>query len=363
MSNSTTKIDPLANYLSVTLATAHELVNDCFNAQRPVNLISSPGVGKSSLIKQICEERELLLVDVRLSTIDPTELNGFPHIWEIDGRKVASYIPMEMFPVIGTELPINPKTGNPYKGWCLFLDEFNAGTMLVQAAAYKIVLDRMVGMYELDSRCVMATAGNLASDKAIVNRLSTATQSRLVHLAIRVCNDAWHKWAAKAQIDHRVIAFLKTMPDLLHSFDPNHDDLTFPCPRTWEFMSDLFKTYEPIPMNKLPLMAGTVGKGAARAYLAHTEVYKEIPTMDALLADPLGVNFRDDPSVVYALAGMVGHNLKTSNAEQCIKFLERLGIDHQVTAMRGAVGRDYELMQHPALLKWFEKNTNELMRK
>ena len=358
--------DPMANMLPVNLYDAYESVSDCWDAVRArvPNLISSPGVGKSSLIFQIAEDRELLVVDVRLSTVDPTELNGFPHIWETkDGRKVASYVPMDMFPVVGTELPINPKTGRPYKGWILFLDEFNAGTMLVQAAAYKIILDRMVGMYKLDDRCVMATAGNLMSDKAITNRLGTATQSRVIHIPIKVCVDTWEMWAGSAGIDHRVISFIKFMPEMLHMFDPNHTDLTFQCPRTWHFMSDIFMKYDPIPIQKMSLMAGTVGIGGARAYHAHTEVYKELPDINKILADPRGVHFRDDPSVTYALAGIIGHNMNDTNAQGCLQFIDRLGADHQVTAIRQAVGRNYDMLQNDYVLDWMSTNTKELVRR
>ena len=358
-----TVIDPLANMLPVNLDEAYPLVRDCFRARRVVNLISSPGVGKSSLIKQIADDHELLVVDVRLSTIDPTELNGFPHIWEVNGRKVASYIPMDLFPVVGKELPENPKTGKPYKGWILFLDEFNAGTLLVQSAAYKILLDRMVGMYKLDDRCVLAMAGNLMTDKAITNRLSTATQSRVIHLPIKVCNETWHFWANKVDIDFRVNSFIKYRPKLLHRFDPNHTDLTFPCPRTWEFTSDLIKPYDPIPMEKMPLLAGTTGIGASREFHAFSEVYADIPAIADIVRDPAGVRIRDEPSVHHAMTGLIGHHMTEANSKPCIQFLERLGADFQVVAIRQAVGRNFDLMKAPALDKWLKHNTEELVRR
>jgi len=360
----TTQVDPLANYISVNLDEAEELVKDCFRARRVPNLLSSPGIGKSALIKSIAEKQELLVVDVRLSTIDPTELNGFPHIWTTsDGRKVASYIPMEMFPVIGTQLPINPTTQKPYKGWILFLDEFNAGTLAVQAAAYKLVLDQMVGLYLLDKRCVLAMAGNLMTDRAYANRLSTATQSRVIHLAIRVCNDTWHYWADTHDIDLRVKSFLKLKPNLLHKFDPNHTDLTFPCPRTWEFISDLIKPYNPIPMSKLPLLAGAIGTGAAREFYAFSEVFRDIPTFSQILGNPEGIDIRNEPSVHHAFTGVIGHNLRADNAEPCLKFLNRLGADFQVVALRQAIGRDISLLKVPAIDKWVTSNTKEFIRR
>lgn len=358
------KFNPLANYMPVNLYDAYDLVVDCLNAKRVPNLISSPGVGKSSLIHQIADAWEYLVVDARLSTMDPTELNGFPYIWETeDGRKVASYIPMDIFPIVGKEMPINPKTGNPYKGWILFLDEFNAGSLLVQAAAYKVVLDRMIGMYKLDDRCVMATAGNLMTDKAIVNRLSTATQSRVIHLPIQVCNDTWHFWADSHGIDYRVTSFLKRFPNRLHDFNPNHTDLTFACPRTWEFMSDIMKPYDPIPMAKLPLMAGTVGQGAAREYHAYTRVFKKLPSIEEIIRNPETVRFENDPSIEYALTGLVGHNMKESNIGPLLKFLSRLGADHQVVAIRQAIARNYDLLSTTEVTEWLKYNTEELVRR
>lgn len=362
MAQAATKIDPLANYMPVNLHDAYDDVIDCFKERIAPNLISSPGVGKSSLIHQIAKDKELLVVDVRLSMIDPTELNGYPHIWEVNGRKVASYIPMEMFPVVGKELPINPDTGKPYKGWILFLDEFNAATNVVQAAAYKVVLDRMIGMYDLDPRCVVAMAGNLLTDKAITNRLSTATQSRVTHLPIRVCNDTWHFWADANDVDYRITSFLKRFPHKLHDFDPNHTDLTFPCPRTWEHLSKLTKKYDPIPMKKLPMMAGTIGVGTAREYHAHSRVFKKIPEFPEIRRNPTGVQFDDDPAIEHALTGLVGYHMNKQNVGECLTFLSRLGADHQVVAIRQAVARDFELIQTPQMGEWLKTNTQELIR-
>ena len=67
-----------------------------------------------------------------------------------------------------------------YAGWLLFLDEFNSASVAVQAASYKIVLDRMVGKGHLHKNVAVVCAGNLESDGAIVEQMSTPLQSRLV---------------------------------------------------------------------------------------------------------------------------------------------------------------------------------------
>ena len=73
---------------------------------------SSPGLGKSSIIRQIAQEHNLKVLDLRLGQCDPTDILGFPNIK--DGRSV--YHPPKDIPIEGDEIP----TG--YNGWLLFLN-------------------------------------------------------------------------------------------------------------------------------------------------------------------------------------------------------------------------------------------------
>lgn len=358
--------DPFANLLPVSLMEAEPLIHDILRAKWVPNLVSSPGVGKSSVIAQIAEELELFLIDIRLTSMVPEDMNGFPHTYKVklaDGTEVtmATYVPMDMWPIAGREPPTNPKTGQPYKGWLVFLDELPAAVPAVQVAAYKLLLDRMIGMHFLDDRALVASAGNLATDRAYANRQGTATQSRIVHLPIKVCNESWHWWANKYDLDHRVQSFIKFKPQLLHDFDPDHKDLTFPCPRTWQMVGDIIAPMDEISPAKKPLLAGCVGVGAAREFFAYAQVFGSLPDFNSIVADPHGVQLSREPSVQYAVAGMIGTQMKPANAGPCIEFLGRLGADFQVTALRQAIARETSLFNHKAVKEWRRFNTKALI--
>lgn len=363
MSGSTQKGPPV---MEINLAQAKELIQDCGRAHHTCNLVSSPGVGKSAIVKEIAKEWNLKVIDVRLTEYDPTELNGYPFILnptdEIHLVK-AGHVPMVTFPTEHDELPINEETGKPYNGWMIILDEFPSAPLSVQAAAYKITLDRMVGSHKLHKRCIIVTAGNKATDKAIVNRLSTAQQSRFSTLMIKVCLETWLEWAERVDIDYRVRSFLRWKPDLLHDFNPNHADLTFPCPRTWHFVSNLAiaNKWEKIEYSKLPLLAGTVGHGAARQFHAFTEIYSDLPTIREMIADPLGCHMPDEISVHHAAAGLVGHHIDAKNAKPLFQFLTRIPADLQTVTLRNAIKRKDELRTVPELLQWASQNTKELI--
>ena len=237
--------------MKVTMVAAKDLVMDVLKAQLVPFIQSSPGVGKSSLAQAIAEENRLVMIDLRLSQMDPADLNGLPFMIEKEGdNQKAGYVPMNVFP---TERDSKEKGTN---GWLILLDEFNSAPMAVQAAAYKLVLDRKVGMHNLHPGVFMMAAGNLMTDKAIVNRISTAMQSRMIHCEIAVDKDVWIKWADAHDIDHRVKSFIQFKPNGLHMFDPQHNEETFPCPRTWEFVSRLIKPYPRGPLTEQQFSCG-----------------------------------------------------------------------------------------------------------
>lgn len=304
----------------------------------------SPGVGKSDIMRSIAEELKLKVIDLRLSQCDPTDLMGFPNV---QGDK-ARYVPMETFPVKGDELPAG------CNGWLLFLDEFPSASRAVQAAAYKLVLDKMVGQHELHPNVAIVCAGNKASDKAIVNSLSTATQSRLVHLELAVSLKDWSEWAAGNGIDARIIGFLNYKTSLLHNFSPDHQDKTFPCPRTWSFASRL-STGQDISIKDLPLFAGVVGQGAAQEFIAFAELYQSLPRIEEIVKSPLTVNIADEVSVRYAIATYVADHLNEANAETVTQFLDRLDVEMQVVAYRMAATRKAALIGNQHVYGRLEK--------
>jgi hypothetical protein len=361
-----TQAEPI-NPLHVSLAEAPELVEDILAAGLVANLISSPGIGKSQLAAQIAKKNNLKLIDIRLSQMDPADLNGFPFIIPHDNiTKLgpnpvrAGYVPMNIFPIEGDPLPLD-ENGVEMNGWLILMDEFNSGALSVQAAAYKVILDKMVGMHKLHRNVAMITAGNLATDKAITNRLSTAMQSRLVTLVIRVCGKAFDTFAAKAGFDHRVRSYVKYKPEQLHNFDPNHNDLTYPCPRGWEFMSKLIINMPEIPGYKIPLLTGTVGEGAGKEFFSYCQIFRSLCTFGDILADPENVQFGNEPSVHYALAGLVSHHMDTTNADSLMKFVARLGIDFQVIILRAAIAKTNAVKNTKGVQAWIIKNADEML--
>lgn len=339
--------------ITITPAQAPELLMDILRAGLVPMLTSSPGLGKSSISKTIAANENLKVIDLRLSQCDPTDLGGFPMI--NSSKSKASYVPMDTFPIEGDEVPAG------YNGWLLLMDEFNSAPQSVQAAAYKIVLDKEVGLHKLHKKVAIICAGNLSTDKAIVTKLSTAMQSRMIHLQMRADLKDWQNWAAKKEIDYRVTSFINFRPELLHSFDPNHHDKTFPCPRTWEFLSKLIAPWKNLLATKAPLVAGTIGEGPAMEFTTFCSIFDRLPTIEQILRNPTGVDIPEEPSVLYATSGMVGKYVTESNIQDLMKMITRLPIEFQIYALRQAIIRDKKFMKLPSIAGWVAKNAKAFL--
>lgn len=306
-------------------------------------LQSSPGLGKSSLMRLIAKQWGLKLIDHRLSTSDPTDLSGLP---DTKGRK-ATFLPFDLFPVEGDELPAG------YDGWMIFLDEFNSAHKDVQAAAYKLILDRMVGQHKLHERVVIACAGNLSTDRAITNELSTAMQSRVVHIEMVHSFKEWlEDVAIPGNYDRRVIAFLNSSKSSLMDFRPEHDDHTFDCPRTWEFVNNLCQN---IPLSQMEdyqgLFAGTISSGTATSFVQFCRVFENIPTFREIIADPEGTPITSDGSTRWAIVTMLLEDTTESTLEKVHKYVDRLSTEFRVLFYRALLVKHPKLRENPIMAK------------
>jgi hypothetical protein len=338
--------------MQVKISQAIPMVTAFIKANIVPMLHGSPGIGKSQIVKQIADEYGLKLIDLRLSQCDPTDLAGFP---QIDAaRQKAGYVPMDTFPLEGETPPAG------YNGWLLFFDEANSAPKAVQASAYKILLDRMIGQRKLHKNCGLVAAGNLATDGAIVEEMSTALQSRMAHIELVVDPQEWTNWAAENGIDHRISDYIKFKPGQLFTFTADHTDKTYACPRTWEFANRVLQVTEDNSPERLPMLAGTLSEGVAREFITYMKIYDDLPKPHQILITPELIPVPREPSILFALTGTIAHNANEDNFSQLMKFIQRLPVEFQVVSMRETIRRNKTMVSHSAVQKWVSDSAASL---
>ena len=276
-------------------------------SQIPVFVWGSPGIGKSSIIKQIANDKGLEFVDLRLSLLDPTDLKGIP------------FFDQERNEAVWASPNFLPK--NPNSKGILFLDEINTAPPSVQASAYQLVLDRRVGDYELPKGWSIVAAGNHESDRGVVYRMPPPLANRFVHLIMEVGFEDWKKWAYERGIDSSIIAFLHYDSSRLFDFDPASNQKSFPTPRSWEYVDRILSSGLEATL-LLETISGAIGSETATAFVSFKKVMHRLPDIGKLLEGE-EVEVEHDSQVLFALIAGIVSQIKQ---DETIKK-----IDHALT--------------------------------
>lgn len=328
--------------IQVSLRNAKTLITDVLEAGLVPMVVGSPGIGKSAIGRLLSKELNLELIDHRLSTSEPQDLSGMPNI--VDDR--AYMVPFtDIFPIEGAEIPKGKD------GWMLLLDEATSMSRDVAAAAYKLILDRQVGQYNLHQNCVVVCMGNRKQDNAIVNDLGTALQRRVIHIEVTPNFKEWLEDVAIPKgFDTRVIAYLANQPSKLCDFDPKHKEQTFPCPATWEMMSKLIKDKE-IMDSKAALYAGTVGMSTGLQFMNFCKLKEELPDMDLVRKDPMNTPIPADPSIAWVAVTTCADLGSKEDWTPFCDYMDRFRIDQRVLFYTMIFAYNKKLLSDPLFLK------------
>jgi len=282
-----------------------ETLEALIDQKLPTFLWGAPGIGKSSVVRQIAEAKGIGFIDLRLSLMDPTDLKGIP-FYENQAHQ-AVWAPPSFLPREGSGI--------------LFLDELNTAAPSVQASAYQLILDRKVGEYELPEGWAIVAAGNRENDRGIVYRMPLPLANRFIHLEMDVNVEDWRTWAYARGIDERIIGYISAKNDALFGFDPASDAKSFPTPRSWEFVHGILASgmNAALAMNAI---AGAVGGERAVDFIGFAKVMHLLPDTDAVLRGEEHA-VPDDLNALYALSStLVSKVLKDPNDDVLGRLLD-----------------------------------------
>jgi hypothetical protein len=270
----------------------------------PTFLWGAPGIGKSSIVKQIAQENDLDFIDLRLALMDPTDLKGIP-FYDKESH-TALWAPPAFLPREGKGI--------------LFLDELNSAAPAVQSSAYQLILDRRVGEYELPEGWAIVAAGNRDGDRGVTYRMPAPLANRFVHFELEVSVDDWRRWAYKNGLDSRIIAYISYKNEHLFTFDAKNESKSFATPRSWEYVGNILKS-SLLPTLLLETISGAVGRDVAVSFLNFLKVMERLPDIEAIL-NANDYSYSEEIDVLYALSsGIVSHYLQNPSKERLENLL------------------------------------------
>ncbi len=267
----------------------------------PVMLWGPPGVGKSQMVAQIAARHGVPVTDIRLSQMEPSDLRGIP--FRV-GEQVEWAVPALL-----------PDTRRHGPRGILFLDEITSAPPAVSAAAYQLILDRRLGAYQVPDGWAIFAAGNRQGDRGVTYTMSAPLANRFSHFEVETNLDDWVGWAYANDIDERVIAFLRFRPELLFDFDPAHNPVAFPSPRSWEFAHRGLQKFDGYPELLQGTLQACVGPAAGVELHAFINSLDKMPDLDRIVAGE-DVPVPKEIDLQYAVAAaLVGRAIRSRGSD------------------------------------------------
>jgi hypothetical protein len=159
-------------------------------------------------------------------------------------------------------------------------------------------------------------AGNRQGDRGVTYSMPAPLANRFSHFEVDTHLDDWVAWAYANGIDDRVIAFLRFRPELLFDFDPAHNPMAFPTPRSWEFAHRALQKFLDQPQVLLGTLQACVGPAAGVELHAFVQNLDQLPDLEAIVRGE-EVAVPKDTDLQYAVAAaLVGHAIRTKGTPE-----------------------------------------------
>lgn len=220
----------------------------------PLMIWGAPGVGKSTLIRELAQSLGIGFIDVRLAQREPVDMRGLP----VPDQDSVKWL-------VSSEWPRDQQS----RGIIMF-DELTAADKTLQVAAYEFILDRRLGdLYRVPPGWYIVAAGNRVEDRAVACSMSSALANRFMHVEMKADVESFLFWAIENNLHPAVINFIRYRPVLLFSQNGENLQRGWPSPRSWERVSTILKIADHYSHHELLKYSipGLVGEGVATEFL------------------------------------------------------------------------------------------------
>ncbi|MBU1168926.1 MAG: hypothetical protein KKD44_05100 [Proteobacteria bacterium] len=277
--------------VDVSVSELTELLSSYLDSGPSINyafkIVGHPGVGKSSIVRQIAEKKRFLFMDTRLAFKENIDLGGYPVPDHSKNRMIyfrPKFIPPEQVP-------------EGYQGILWFLDEANRAHPTVIQTLFQIITERMCGEHALPKETAIVLAGNLGEEDhtMITDFDDSALDGRLAIFHLKPSAESWLSWASQSGIHPAIISYITLFPEKI--WDEIH---IHPNPRGWHQVSQALilsygiRTVEQLANTLLEnkhssvekLVMSLIGETVSSDFLSQVTAPREISSAQVLGGDP-----------------------------------------------------------------------------
>lgn len=336
----------------------------------PIMLRGGPGVGKSTIIKDIADRLGIGFIDIRLSQMEPVDLRGLP-VPNKDTNTVEWFV--------SADLPNEKRDG---KYGILLFDELTSADRSLQVASYELILDRRLGqLYKIPDGWYIVACGNRVEDRAVATMMSSALANRLMHFDMEPNAEDWGNWGISHEIHPTVTGFIKFRPDCLFDMEGQNLEHGWPSPRSWARVSTMINLYGNDEETLRPIVYGLIGNKVGIEFMQFYKINKNFSNVLEMMVNPnCPIEIPTKADEIAAMCAAMQYLVwKGKNEEDqarridgfmriCIKFDPDFASMTMMGAMQGNKNISKEqacklLYNHPLFQSWCEKHNKKLKTK
>jgi hypothetical protein len=309
-----------------------------FKKNYPILIKGSPGIGKTDIVEWSVKKLDYDLLIMHPVVDSPIDYKGLGSV--VDGE--AAFLPYGNL----------KKLINAKKPLVVFFDDLGQAPAAVQSAVMQLLLARQINGQPISKFVRFVAATNRREDKANVSGILEPVKSRfasIVELEVNV--DDWIVWAEKNGMPSTLIHFIQFKPNMLNDFKPTRDIENSPCPRT---VANVGRMIKDNLRNDLLFEAvkGATGIAFANEFTAFLRVYKDLPTVKEILADPVNCKLPEEVSARFAIMGMVLDAITIGNMKQFLIYLDRLGTEITTATMKLCSVKKPDVCKNTDYVNW-----------
>lgn len=369
--------------------TLFPIMRAAFVGRVPCELVSPPGMGKTSIMEQFCQhmadtlKRPFGLAKRIPATEDAAEVAGLPVLGELDmgfgsfPSAVRSY--PSVFPrpprKTGSSDRVYFPAGYDQSSWkwgtamppvgIVFLDELRQAPHDVQKPLARFMEERQLAEFCLDDygHWAVFAASNRSSDRSGANKDLAFIKNRKMVIEIEPDAKALATYMEGAKFHPHAVAYVRAFPGEVFTMEMPASEGQFVTPRSlckaFSILKIMAGKSHTMPTHEAAAeaVAGLVGEAAATSVMAFLKRVELMPSMDAILAEPEAVPVPTRVDVVYAVSQMMLEYLNPDTAGAILKYMSRWEYeDMQAGFIQAAIRRDPTVAALPEFAAWIRDN-------
>lgn len=341
----------------------------------PLLVVGKPGVGKTSIPREYCEENGIDLIVSHPAVDQPQDYKGL-------GAKVKATVPVaekeaDELDALLSDGPvyemqeINVAEHLPYaqmlkalqatKPTIWFFDDLGQSTPNTQAAMMQLIGDRHLCGKKLPDCVRILAATNGKEHRANVRGLLEPVKSRF-GMIVELVEDlkGWfNNFAVKKDIYPMIALFLEFKPEAFCQFPKEASMENGPNPRLWEKLSNALYAADKFKLphslrRKVPV--ATIGEAYGAQYAAFEELKKRSPTFDEIIEEPETFPIDQPLDIRFTILGMLAHKMNKATAESVFKYTNKMAKEYQIVFFRLLKRNKNDAINSDAAQRWWALN-------